>query len=761
MVRPSPAVWQGNAPHWSNTDAPRSCRFWGRPLRRAAVRLASLLLVFVVTVTASATLRAPAAHSQATFWPGVVAIKVHPGSTVPSVAGLGDVTTVFPGAETDPAQADLARWHTGAVAPGSESDVTAALLAHPGVAAAERVPVMVPAYVPIDPEIAEQWALTRIGAFRAWDEVRGTKLRLGIIDTQFDTSHPELAPRLQDRLGRTGRSEDYTEGCPWSARYADHGTMVAGVAAAVSDNGRDIAGAAYAAQVVAVQAGRQRDGSCYVAREWVTALRDLATDRVPVVNLSFASPEPSLMVTDVVRYATARGTLVVAAAGNYASSGAYYPASLPEVVSVGAVAATREFWGRSNRGQWVDLVAPGDRIVTTCPGGSTCVSAGTSIAAANVSAAALLLADTSGARGHRLFARLVDAADRVGGVAMHPQAGRGTVRIDRAVTEHVVRLMGPTRVETAIAIARESLPSAAVDRIVVVPGDAPGESGWTVTLPAAGLLHGGRTAVVVTERERLTPAAATEVARLTRGYGEVQIVLPGDTTTGVGTGVEQALADYDVVRVSGEGVAGTAAALADFLLGNAAADRVLVARGDTFADALSLAGPAATFGHPLLFVAPDHVPDATCAWLGTHGARTIHVAGGPRAISDGVLHELEACGTQTESVALLWRRTLTPTVVRDAGASRVETAVAIAENHFGRDPDRISVANGWKWPDAVTGGALAAAHGAPILVLPSDATGLPASVARYVDAVAPEEAFVLGGPVVVSDLVEADLEGRV
>jgi putative cell wall-binding protein len=221
------------------------------------------------------------------------------------------------------------------------------------------------------------------------------------------------------------------------------------------------------------------------------------------------------------------------------------------------------------------------------------------------------------------------------------------------------------------------------------------------------------------------------------------------------------LAGYDVVRVSGDGVAGTAAALADYLLGTAAADRVLVARGDTFADALSLAGPAAAFGYPLLFVEPDHVPEATCDWLGIHGARTIHVAGGPRAISDGVLEELEACGTQTESVALLWRRTLTPDVVRDAGASRVETAVAIAEQHFGHSPDHVSVANGWKWPDAVTGGALAAAYGAPILVLPPEAIALPSSVAGYLDAVAPQEAFVLGGPVVVSDLVEADLEGGV
>lgn len=725
-----------------------------------------LALLFAVTAAAAlVVIPATAADAAPSAWAGVISVKLDIDSPLPDIPGIRSSTPTFPGADGDTEQADLARWVTVNVATGAEDRVLAALDAAPGVTLAERVPLATPAYDPDDPRAGEQWHLDTIGARRAWDHARGSQLRLGIIDTQFDVGHPDLAPRLEDRSGNVGRTSHYTGGCSWATPFADHGTLVAGVAAALADNGRGVAGVAFDTRVVAVQAGREVGGTCLVAGEWVQALRDLAADGVPVVNLSFATPERSQLVSDAVRYATNQGTLVIAAAGNSASSAPHYPAAEPGVIAVGATIEADQLWSRTNRGPWVDVAAPGDRILTTCPGGGYCLTAGTSIAAPMVASSALLVASETGARGTRLGARVLDASTRVDGQVLHAAIGRGRVAADRAVTEDVVRLFGAGRVETAVAISRQSNPVASgtasvVDRIVVVPGNAPQEAGWTVTLPAAGLLNDERTAVVVTDRAALSTSAAEEISRLAGGSSEVEIVLPGDTGTGVGRDVEQALAAYRVRRVAGGDVAGTAAALADLIVADRPADRVLVARGDTFADALSLAGPAGAFGYPLLFVNPTSVPAATCDWLRTNPVSTIHVAGGTAAISDRVARDLRSCGTTTDS-SLFEETSTSPTVVRDAGASRVETAVAIARRHFGNRPFHVSVANGWKWPDAVTGGALAVAHGAPILVLPSDATALPSSVADYVRDVKPSTAFVLGGPVVVGDAVEADLEKRV
>lgn len=727
-----------------------------RPIAVLAVLAAALALVVVPS----------AAEATPSHWSGVVAVKVAPGADVPALPLIDAVTTTFPGSGGDPAQAALAGWRTLTVPAGREASVVDALTGEPGVLVAERVPVAVPAYEPNDPRAGEQWHLDAVGARRAWDHARGSTLRLGVIDTQFDLRHPDLASRLEDRRGNVGRSSDYTPGCSWSTPYADHGTQVAGVAAALADNARGVAGVAFDTRVVAVQAGRAVNGTCLVGGEWVTALRDLADDDVAVVNLSFATPERSQLVSDAVRYATNRGTLVVAAAGNTATNVPHYPAAEAGVIAVGATVEQDRLWDKTNHGPWVDVAAPGDRILTTCLDGTYCLSAGTSIAAPMVASAAILTAGETGDRGTRLRARVIDAAARVDGAALHPAIGRGRVAVDRSVTEQVVRLFGAGRVETAVAISQQSNPTAddtasVVDRIVVVPGNAPNESGWTVTLPAAGLLHDGRTAVITTDRAALSTAAADEIARLSGGDSSVRIILPGDTASGVGRDVERALAGYDVRRVVGNGVAGTAAALADLVSDTGRKDRVLIARGDTFADALSLSGPAAAFGYPLLFVDPTSVPAATCDWLATHQVRTIHVAGGAQAISDGVLDDLRACGTTTTQSSLFEETTTRPTVTRDAGASRVETAVAIARRHFGTRPFHVSVANGWKWPDAVTGGALAVAHGAPILVLPSDATAMPAAVSDYVGAVSPETAFVLGGPAVVTDALETALEQRV
>lgn len=734
-------------------------------------RTITALLVLLLTVALAApAVAAPDATPRIAYaapagipdaWPGLLEVELVGGdgaalepavAVVAAAAGVREALPAFPGVG-DP---ELSRWLTVAVTPGAEAAVAAALARLPQVATAAPVPVRVPAYDPNDPRRAEQWHLDRIGARNGWGVARGTRaVRVGVIDTQFDTRHPELSGVLFRRDGKPG-VDALEAGCRPATPYSEHGTFVAGIAAAGTDNRTGVSSVGFSIGVVAVQAGFEHDGMCLISSRWSQALVGLADAGVRVVNLSFAGTRASGSEKAAVRYAADRGTVVVAAAGNHGSTTPEYPAALPLVLGVAATDKNDRLWASSNRGSWVDVAAPGASLLTICPGGGYCSVSGTSAAAPVVAGIATLLsANQPGLTGLQLRARVLDAAAEITGASFDPAIGYGRVRLDRTLLQRSVRLYGPDRIATAQAVGREAHPggrAGAVTRVVLVPADAPGDQGWTVTLPAAGLLAAKGTAIVMTSRERLHPRAADELDRLLGGRGRV--ILPGSAAVGVSTAVERQLRDagYDVQRLNGADAAGTAAAIGDEVVRTSRATAALVSRGDTFADALSLAGPAAAHGYPLVFVGSDTVPAATCAWVRNQGSiRTLHLAGGTQAISPAVERQLRDCTKGLLGVG----RDLT--VTRDAGASRVETSVAIARRHFGSQaPAKVAIANGFSWPDAVTGGVLSATTGAPVL-LTTGRGDLEPAVRSYV-AGKGRQAYVLGGPVVVSDVTRASLE---
>lgn len=722
-------------------------------MRRTFTALLVLLLLVAAALPLHAATPTGRALGHADVWPGQLEVELARGAVdatvalVEGVAGVRAAVPTFPGAD-DPL---LSRWLSVEVVPGTEAATATALGRLDAVVGVGRVPVRAPAYDPNDPRRGEQWHLERIGARAGWNIARGHRgARVGVIDTQFDAGHAELAGVLFRRDGKAG-VERFEPGCPATSRFAEHGTFVAGIAAAGTDNRAGVASVGFSIGVVAVQAGTPSGDACLISSRWTRALVELVDAGVRVINLSFSGTQPSGAEAAAVRYAAERGTLVVAAAGNRGSTTPEYPAALPLVLGVAATDQSDRLWGGSNRGPWVDVAAPGVGLLTLCPGGY-CHVTGTSAAAPVVAAVATLVAAAEpDLRGFQLRGRVLSAAAAVTGTAFDPTIGRGRVRLDRAVGQRSLRLNGPDRIGTAQAVAHEAQPGGtATDRLVLAPADAPGDRGWVVTLPAAGLLADGETAMVLTGRERLHPAALEEIERLLPDGGE--IVLPGSSAIGVSTAVEQDLRarGHEVTRLAGPDDAATAARLADEVLRTSKATAALVARGDTFADALALASAAAARGLPLIYVGHDVVPAATCNWIrAQRGVKTLHLAGGHQAIAPAVEDLLQACAS-----TLLGGRELT--ITRDAGASRVETSVAIARRHFGPSPRTVALANGFSWPDAVTGGALAATRGAPT-VLTTGKGPVEPSVRAYVGGVA-RRPYVLGGPAVVSEATRVSLE---
>jgi subtilisin family serine protease len=274
------------------------------------------------------------------------------------------------------------------------------------------------AFTPNDPLANKQWYLRAIHAFDMWP-VWPIKPALGsvtvaIIDSGIDGSHPELENRIEDAVSFVDSS----------ARKdgIGHGTFVAGLIAAELNNSTGIAGIGFPARLLIAKVVRA-DGTISPEAE-ARAIRWAADSGAQVINLSLAAlrdPEDptadqySALEADAVEYAIRKGAIVVAAVGNgdgaprvpwrYAS----YPAALPHVVGVGAVARDGSVPDFSNRDVFYnDLVAPGTEILSTvprdvtgarpaCQGYSTCGpedfrrGEGTSFAAAEVSAAAAVL----------------------------------------------------------------------------------------------------------------------------------------------------------------------------------------------------------------------------------------------------------------------------------------------------------------------------------------------------------------------------------
>lgn len=298
--------------------------------------------------------------------------------------------------------------------------------------------------------------------------------------------------------------------------------------------------------------------------------------------------------------------------------------------------------------------------------------------------------------------------------------------------------------------------------------DAEGEDvAWKDTLPAAGLLADGETAMLLSPREQLGEAAETELSRLFN-LGPVEesdlqynVFIPGAVSTSLSQDAENGLRTRfaGTFRVAGSSYAGTAAALADVIAQeNTGVQEAIVVSVENpvltelYADAIAMSAVAADRGLPILYVGRDLVPPETCDWLDGHDQiDTIHVAGGEAAVSEQVRLEVAACAEISPTFA-----------IRHGGVTRIETAAAIA-NAFFPDARGIALADGFAWPDAVTGANVGAQYHAPVLLTNGAGSQLEQANMDYVARVRDPlmDAWVLGGSAAVSDSVEAAFESAV
>jgi serine protease len=243
------------------------------------------------------------------------------------------------------------------VASAYEAD-PAVIYAEPNyVVYASDQPLAPPAFVPNDPFFSFQWHMPLIQAPQAWDVSTGQGVLIAVLDTGVayeDFGNFRRAPDLGGTSFVSGY--DFINNDPHPNDDEGHGSHVAGTIAQTTNNGQGVTGVAFNATLMPVKVldGRGQGSHDAIAQGII-----YATDRgARIINLSLSGRTGSSILAEAVDYATSRGVLVVAAAGN--SGGAVeYPAAYQNALAVGAVGYDRRRVDYSNFGSQIDLVAPG------------------------------------------------------------------------------------------------------------------------------------------------------------------------------------------------------------------------------------------------------------------------------------------------------------------------------------------------------------------------------------------------------------------
>ena len=304
----------------------------------------------------------------------------------------------------------------------------------------------------------------------------------------------------------------------------------------------------------------------------------------------------------------------------------------------------------------------------------------------------------------------------------------GQVRRASTIDTSPYRLAGADRVATALAVSREAFPDGAPAAVMA------SSVGFADALAATQVAAAANGPVLLTPPDRLDAAVGEELRRL----GASTVYLAGGPAA-LSPTIDGQVAG--AVRFDGDDRYETAAIAAHEavrLWGASTVRDALLVSGVAWADALP-AGVLAGRGHrPLLLVSPSEVPDATADALASLGAVRVTVIGGPAVVSDAV----------ASSAGRPWSRL--------AGADRYATAATVAD--AAGPSDRVLVATGRTFADALGGGAAAVRLGASLLLTDRDTVSPPTGA--WLDARRPAWLRVLGGSAAVSDVVVAALTSR-
>ena len=231
---------------------------------------------------------------------------------------------------------------------------------------AEKVPIMRTTLVPNDPSYSSsQAALTHINAEAAWDITTGSgAIDVAVVDDAIDIDHPDLVNVIDMTWDISDNDPDPS---PPNINF-DHGTHVAGIVSAESNNGIGIASIGFGGvDLIAIKASdgtTNNDGEIIITHGY-QGIAWAAQNGVEVINCSWGGTDYSIVEQTVINDAWNQGAIIVAAAGNDNTDQPHYPAGYDNVISVASSTLADEKSSFSNFGSQVDITAPGSSIFST------------------------------------------------------------------------------------------------------------------------------------------------------------------------------------------------------------------------------------------------------------------------------------------------------------------------------------------------------------------------------------------------------------
>lgn len=390
----------------------------------------------------------------------------------------------------------------------------------PGVAYAEPLQVLLTQYVPNDSlhgRTGQDFhAQHRIEA--GWDLTQGSSdIVIAIVDSGVDYTHPDLAGKLwrnpspglaaslspvfshivNDTIGwnfwDSGPITAPVQTADPRPNGSSHGTHVAGLAAADTDNRIGISGSGFRSRYMAVRAGGTVAEPTSIGFGYQGILY-AALNGADVINCSFGGTTYSQFGADVVAYATSLGSLVVGAAGNTGTETSFFPASFPEALSVGSVTSTGTRSLFSGHGFDLDVMTRGNNLLSTVPNGAYALNTGTSMAAPVAAGIAALVRhrypDWSPARVRHQLRASADAAVYAQNAAFLDKLGKGSLDAFAALDQplpgiaiETVAFTGPTGIKLGIGESgtlRVRIRNLGADAVSLGVTPSPGAAGITV-----------------------------------------------------------------------------------------------------------------------------------------------------------------------------------------------------------------------------------------------------------------------------------------
>lgn len=288
-----------------------------------------------------------------------------------------------------------------------------------------------------------------IKATGAWDYVKGdSNVIVAVLDSGVDYTHPDLVNKVVSHGRDFVNDDDDAFDDHW------HGTHVAGIIAAETNNTEGVAGVAWNCKVLpgkVISAEGEGDYSWLIEAIIWAADYTSGQAKVQVINMSIGGEEPSEALEEALEYAFNKGIVLVASAGNHSEPGdptfIYYPAAYDQYcLAVGSSDYRDEIADFSNFGPELDVVTPGVWILSTYPVAQTepgylpyAFASGTSMSCPHVAGfAALLKAYKSWLTPGDIMKIIKYTPDDIGDAGRDDYAGYGRINTERAVAPYKI-----------------------------------------------------------------------------------------------------------------------------------------------------------------------------------------------------------------------------------------------------------------------------------------------------------------------------------